>query len=138
MNCLDEYMSTIKPRIEAAVASAMPMLGEKLAAEIDRQAQERVYSYAATGWAMAKRRGTIGALANLRIAAGQSSVEIENQSVMQGGLANETAMVEEGWSNFRQPGPRPFMDEAMNEYVDSGKGDRDLAEHLRAAGFTVV
>ena len=36
------------------------------------------------------------------------------------------------------PGPRPFMQEGLNDYVDGGYADADLAEGLRARGYTVI
>lgn len=36
------------------------------------------------------------------------------------------------------PGPRPFMQEGLNDYVDGGFADADLAEGLRARGYTVI
>lgn len=36
------------------------------------------------------------------------------------------------------PGPRPFMEEGLKDYVDGGFADADLAEGLRARGYTVI
>lgn len=138
MNCLEEYLTSIKPRIDGAVDAAMPKLANGVVDVIGQKAQANVYIYPATGWAMSKRRGTIGKMENMEINAGGYQAEIVNHATMQGGMGHEVEMVEEGWSNFRQPGPRPFMDEALDEYVSSGRGDRELAEQLRAAGFEVV
>ena len=128
----------IRPRIDAAVDGAMQRIGDGLAEEIGRQATERVYAYPATAWAMSRRRYAIGGKENMNVLPGHYEVQVTNETVMQGGIPNEATMVEEGWANYRQPGPRPFMDEARDAYVDSGKGDRELAEALRAAGFEVL
>ena len=53
-------------------------------------------------------------------------------------------IVEQGgpwqWSkkNGDLPGPRPFMEEGLKDYVDGGFADADLAEGLRARGYTVI
>ena len=49
----------------------------------------------------------------------------------------ETSFVESGASNYRQPFPRPFMDEALEDY-SAGRAEIDLADALRSMGFTVI
>ena len=48
----------------------------------------------------------------------------------------EVPIMESG-DGYSQPYPRPFMNEARDEYVDSGKAERDLIAALDSAGFTV-
>ena len=36
------------------------------------------------------------------------------------------------------PPPRPFMEEGLKDYIDGGFADADLAEGLRARGYTVI
>lgn len=36
------------------------------------------------------------------------------------------------------PGPRPFMQEGLNDYIDGGFADADLAEGLRTRGYKVT
>jgi hypothetical protein len=66
-------------------------------------------------------------------------LHVRNITVQQGCKAyqTETGFVEEGAPEFRQPFPRPFMDEALQEYA-YGEGPEDLANALRARGYTVV
>lgn len=127
----------IKTSIDGAVQSALPTLAEGLKRKIAQKATENVYSYGATGSAMAKRRYTIGSDGNLQSEIGTAQVTIVNTSTMQGGMGHEVEMVEEGWSEFRQPGPRPFMDDALDEFV-AGEGQETLARVMREHGFTVM
>lgn len=46
----------------------------------------------------------------------------------------EVPIMESGDGNS-QPYPRPFMNEARDEYVDSGKAERDLIAALESAGL---
>ena len=43
----------------------------------------------------------------------------------------------ESSGGYNQPYPLPFMNEARDEYVDSGKAEHDLISALESAGFTV-
>ena len=47
----------------------------------------------------------------------------------------EVPIMESG-GGYNQPYPRPFMNEARDEYVDSGEAGRDLMDALESAGFT--
>ena len=47
----------------------------------------------------------------------------------------EVPIVESG-EGYNQPYPRPFMNEARDEYVDSGKAGHDLIAALESTGFT--
>lgn len=43
------------------------------------------------------------------------------------------------WTRAKElPPPRPFMDEGLKDYVDGGFADADLADGLRARGYTVI
>ena len=138
MSFVSQYLTEVKPTIDRAVDNTLFDLAAGLKDRIKRNAQDKVYSYGATASAMAKRRYTIGAAGNISVHTGEYEVTLINESTMQGGDGHETEMVEEGWSNFRQPGPRPFMDEAMNDYIDSGEAETTLANGLRRYGFTVT
>ena len=138
MSFVSQFITEIRPQIDRAVATALPDLAQGLKKKIKEKAQSEVYSYDATPSAMAKRRGTIGEPSGIAAHYGEYSVELVNERTMQGGMGHEVEMVEEGWENFRQPGPRPFMDEALNEYVDSGEAGQALVNALRAYGFVVT
>lgn len=134
----NEYLSLIRPAIDAAVNSALPTMAASLKEEIKETAEANVYSYHASFEAMETRRGVIGSAANLKETIGDYQIEIENITEMQNGEGNEVQVVEEGWSSYRQPYPRPFMEEALNAYVDSGKAEEDIVTQLRSSGFDVV
>lgn len=139
MNTLEEYLTAIKPQIDSAVNYALPRLAEELIKSLDDAATEEVYSYEASPEAMEVRRYSIASEDNMEIIPGNYEVEIENGAVMQSGEANEVKMVEEGWGGkYRQPGPRPFMQQGLDRFIDSGMGEDMLASALRGAGFTVV
>lgn len=139
MNTLEEYLTVIKPGIDSAVNDALPRLAEELIKSLGVAAMEEVYSYEASEQAMATRRYTIASEDNMEIIPGNYEVEIENGAVMQSGEANEVKMVEEGWGGkYRQPGPRPFMQQGLDRFIDSGMGEDMLVSALRGAGFTVV
>lgn len=138
MSFVSQYLLEVKPQIERAIDNALPSLAQGLKQKIEEKARTEVYSYPATASAMAKRRGTIGSAANISMHMGERQVTLVNESTMQHGGGAETQMVEEGWANYRQPGPRPFMDEARDEYVDSGEADATLANVLKSYGFTVI
>ena len=138
MSFVSQFLTEVRPQIDRAVAMALPDMAQGLKKKIAEKAQSEVYSYGATASAMAKRRGTIGEPSGIAAHYGEYSLQLVNERTMQGGMGHEVEMVEEGWSNFRQPYPRPFMDEALNEYVDGGEADRTLANALRAYGFVVT
>ncbi len=139
MNTLEEYLTVIKPRIDSAVNDTLPRLAEELIKSLDDAASDEVYSYEASSEAMEVRRYSIASEDNMDIIPGNYEVEIENEAVMQSGEPNEVRMVEEGWGGkYRQPGPRPFMQQGLDRFIDSGMGEDTLASALRGAGFTVI
>ena len=123
--------------LQSTIADALsgPMK-DGLEKEIKQQAKSRVYdAYGGNGY----RRGLIGDPVNLEAESDQTELRIRNVTVQQGspGRLSETNFVESGDPAYHQPGPRPFMDEALADYAH-GEGPEDLANALRARGFTVV
>lgn len=121
--------------LQAVVVDALNgPLQDGLKQEIQRQAKKRVYEAHDTG----KARGIIGAPENLAANVNGFELHIRNVTVQQGGPAyqTETGFVEEGAPEFRQPFPREFMDQALQEYAYN-KAPDDLADALRARGFLV-
>lgn len=103
---------------------------------IREKAQQNVYdAYDGGG----ERRGKIGAAENLAGEVVGHQLRITNVTQPQGSGASmtETSFVESGASNYRQPFPRPFMDEALEDY-SAGRAEIDLADALRSMGFTVI
>ena len=123
-------------RLQGSVTKALNgPLTDGLKHEIHEKAETNVYKAHDTG----KARGIIGAAENLAADVNGMELHIRNVTVQQGGPAfqTETGFVEEGAPEFRQPFPRPFMDEALVDYA-YGRAPEDLADALRSDGFTVV
>lgn len=136
MSVLEQYYA-IRSRAQSAVASAQPELADGLKKAIKRSADERVYSYVASGGAMAKRRYQLGADSNLYAVIGDDSVEITNETTLQDHPSEaETPWVESGYHQGNA-GPRPFMEEALRDFVDSSEAEAIVASSLLAAGFEV-
>jgi len=139
MGLADEYLMEIKPKINDAVEQFLngPAV-RSLEDLIAEHAFHDVYSYNATERAMLSRRYMIGDRDALSVSVSGQSLTISNTTILQGGGGiYETDIVQQGYSNYRQPGPRPFMDKALAAYINSGRADKELAEVLRNAGFDV-
>ena len=124
-------------KLQGSVTNALNgPLQDGLKQAIREKAKSNVYdAYSGGGY----RRGQIGAPQNLAGEVNGMELHIRNVTVQQGGPAfqTETGFVEEGAPEFRQPFPRPFMDEALTDYA-YGRAPEDLADALRSDGFTVV
>lgn len=136
MSVVDEYLIWYG-ELQSAVREALGgPLKDGLEQEIQQKASSNVYgAYSGGGY----RRGQIGSPDNMQETVNGFELHIRNVTHQQGGPAyqTETGFVEEGAPEFRQPFPRPFMDDALIDYA-YGKGPEDLANALRAKGFTVV
>ena len=135
MSVITEYLEWYA-ELQSAVQDALNgPLQDGLKQEISKQAKARVYDAYSGGY----RRGKIGAPENLEGHVNGYELHIRNVTVQQGGPAyqTETGFVEEGAPEFRQPFPREFMQPALEEYA-YGQGPEDLANALRARGFTVI
>lgn len=122
--------------VQSAVQEAMGgPLKDGLLQKVKEKAQDNVYNAYPGGY----RRGQLGSPQNMAVDVNGYELHVRNITVQQGGKAyqTETGFVEEGAPEFRQPFPRPFMDEALQEYA-YGEGPEDLANALRARGYTVV
>lgn len=135
MSVVDSFIGWYAELQSAVVDALNGPLKDGLEQEIQKKAKENVYDAYPGGY----RRGQIGAPANLQADVSGFELHIRNVTRQQGGPAyqTETGFVEEGAPEFRQPFPRPFMDEALTEYA-YGKGPEDLADALRSRGFTVI
>lgn len=135
MSVMDDFLIWYA-ELQGAVTEALagPLM-DGLKQEIRQKAQTNVYdAYSSRGY----RRGQIGAAQNLDGKVSGYDLQIRNVTPQQGGPASqtETGFVEEGSPEYRQPFPREFMDEALQEYA-YGKAPDDLADALRARGFRV-
>lgn len=141
MSVLQDYLQ-IRSALDAAVGTALQgPVADGLKKAIQEKAQENVYSYEASPSAISKRREKNGGLideSTMLTSVDGMTLTLENASEPQHaeGIAL-TPIVEEGWSSWHQPYARPFMEEARDDYMDNGDADRDIADALKAAGFTV-
>lgn len=134
----NELLSKIDEACEAAINGG---LRDGLLRKIKQKAEQNVYSYGASGWAMSSRRGMIGDVGNMEIESGggggQFFLRITNVTQLQHpGGADESDVVEGGWGNYRQPGPREFMNPALDEFIGSGEADSILQQYLSMNGIT--
>ena len=134
MSVMDDFLIWYA-ELQSAVTEALagPLM-DGLKQAIHEKAETNVYKAHDTG----KARGIIGAAQNLDGKVSGYDLQIRNVTPQQGGPASqtETGFVEEGAPEYRQPFPREFMDEALQEYA-YGKAPDDLADALRARGFRV-
>ena len=141
MSVIQDYLQ-IRSALDAAVGTALQgPVADGLKKAIQEEALENVYSYEASPSAISKRREKNGGLideSTMLTSVDGMTLTLENASQPQHaeGIAL-TPIVEEGWSSWHQPYARPFMEEARDDYVDNGDADRDIADALKAAGFTV-
>lgn len=140
MTTLEEYTTEICPVIASAILSAFPTVIDHLRESIKKSAEDNVYSYPAGEDCDEERRFALGAPENLPAETGEFYVAIKNITEMQFDAGPpEVDVIELGLEKYMQetgPGPRPFMDEARDNYVEQD-GENDLADALRAAGFEV-
>lgn len=136
MGLLEDYLLNTRERINDAINQFLNGPARRSLVElIDRKAWEVVYSYHATPEAAVRRRYEIGDKDALSAFVAGHELTITNHTILQGGDGYETDIVQQGYRSYRQPGPRPFMEEALREYIESGGADRDLAAALSDAGI---
>lgn len=142
MSMSSEYAAFIQ-RLNSAVSSAMQNeVCEESKTVIKQKMESVVYSYDATPQAMATRRGDSGGLSdegNLEHKYSNNGSDheltIENTAGFQGTQWSPDliTVVEQGLSNFNQPGARPVMQESQEELNNSVESILEGA--LRAKGF---
>ena len=139
MSFVGEYVG-IKQELSSAISDALHDMAREILPELKKQAESIVYTYQASERAMETRRGTIADEENFQIEFGENFVSLTNIAEMQGADYGtpEIQFVEDGLGSYRQPYPRPFMEKARDEYIDSGKADQTLARAMQAHGFSDV
>lgn len=125
----------------ACMAAVEGGLKDGLLKKIAEKAEENVYSYGASGRAMSERRGTIGSEQVMETRSGGGGehfwVQITNRAYLQNpGGADESDVVEKGYANYKQPGPREFMVDALEDFTGSGESDAILHQYLAMYGVT--
>ena len=136
MGILDAEYEALMGRVVAAVQTALGgPIREGLMAEIAKFAEQNVYSYPAAPYFMAKRRGSLSNIGSYEKTVGDLSLTIDGSNIaLQLGVGGEVDIVEQG-AGWHQPGARPYMDEALANYIASGEADRALASALAGMGF---
>lgn len=138
MSVLQDYLQ-IRGLLDAAIENALrDNVADGLKKAIQEEAEKRVYDAYPVSSKRRKKDGGLIDDATMITTVEGLTLTLENAAEPQHaeGIAL-TPIVEEGWSSWHQPGPRRFMDEARDAYVDSGDADRDITDALKAAGFTV-
>jgi hypothetical protein len=142
LSLLERYQ-TMSAKLDAAIDSALEHeVAEVVKDIILEQAVSAVYSYPATAPAMSSRRKSDGGLGNrgnlsARVEAGHVLI-VEDVAPLQGtdyGIALSD-VVEHGLGNYRQPGPRPFLNRSETEAVSSGRAAAALLSGLARQGVT--
>lgn len=123
----------------AAVQNALAgPIRDGLEAEIAKYAEQNVYSYEGSPYFMQKRRYSLDNKASYVVTINELSITIDGSEInLQNGVGGEVDIVESG-DGWGQPYPRPYMDEALQNYIASGEADRALAEALQGMGFTAT
>lgn len=131
----DEYDAVMREVISAVQLALGGPIREGLEAEISKYAERNVYSYQAAPYFMEKRRYSLDNKASYDVTVGDLYITIDGSGIsLQNGVPGEIDIVEQG-AGWHQPGPRPYMDEALQNYIASGEADRALASALLGTGF---
>ena len=144
MSVTDEGIMMLE-RIKTAIDSALPTtMADSLREQVAQTAEEKVYSYNPKFYSRRKESGGLIAKENLpaHLSAPQT-LTMKNitglQNLYGGGDSSPlTPIVEDGVEKYHMPYPREFMQPALDEYIDSGRAEADLAQALEAAGFTLM
>ena len=131
----EEYDAALREIISAVQTALGGPIRLGLEAEIAKYAEQNVYSYQASPYFMQKRRYSLDNKANYDVTVGDLYITIDGSGIaLQRGDPGEIDIVEQG-AGWHQPGPRPYMDEALQNYIASGEADRALASALAGTGF---
>ena len=134
MSELTAEFDTIIGQIESAVTNGLyGIMRDGLMEELGKKAREKVYTYNAAPYFMAKRRYEIADKDNFSFEVGGMTLRATNLTALQCGEAGEVDIVELG-AGWHQPGPRPFMELGLSDYVWA-RGSEDLVTVLQDAGF---
>lgn len=122
MSLLSDYTSIVRPKIDNAIADAMSAWVDPFKKTINEVSGE---------YDGPRSMRMLFGNGEYSEEVGSDYVSITNITPMQGtdyGVP-EVVFVEEGFSNYNMPGPRPFMEEAGAKFAE-GEGLRILQEHL--------
>ena len=130
-----EYDSVMNEVIAAVQSALGGPIREGLIREIAKYAEQNVYSYDAAPYFMEKRRYSLSDISQYDKTVGDLSLTIDGSGIaLQYGTPGEVDIVEQA-AGWHQPYPRPYMNEALENYIASGEADRALATALQGLGF---
>lgn len=148
MSLFDDYkqqMAQLRADVENITHTKV---ADGLLNAITNSAEYRIYDASIFEPKMYERRGSFRDKSLYGVKRSGMSVEIE---ALQSGNSSQPPyyaghivdIIENGgpwqWKKAEElPPPRPFMEEGLKDYVDGGFADADLAEGLRARGYTVI
>lgn len=128
----DAAMEQVRSAVQLALGGP---IREGLEAEIAKYAEQNVYSYEAAPYFMEKRRYSLDNKANYDVTVGDLYITIDGSGIsLAYGTPGEIDIVEQG-AGWHQPYPRPYMNEALENYIASGEADKALAYYLQGSGF---
>lgn len=128
MGLVSDLLDIVLYQVYPAIESAMPEVGKGLQEEID------IVSGKISGTSSRPLLFGHGSYYQWNSA---TSVTVMNVTPMQGtdyGVP-EVVFVEEGYPEYNMPGPRPFMEKARDQYVDSGKPEQIIQNAIDAMGL---
>lgn len=124
MSLVSDYLGFVRPRIDAAISQAMQAWVEPFKSTIDDVSGR---------YDGPSSRPMLFGHGSYEEEVGSNYVTITNVTPMQGmdyGVP-EVVFVEGGFPNYHMPGPRPFMEEAGQEFA-GGPGESILQSYLDA------
>lgn len=135
MSIMSEF-EDYKGRLNDAIANIMQTtVSDEVRKEIKTQADAIVYSYGTDGY----RRYSLGDSENYHDTYYQNgdthTLEVEASHTFQGAKWGNylSTVVEQGWGNWHQPGPRPYMETTERNMQEKVGGI--VAAALESRGF---
>lgn len=130
-----EYDAAMSEVIAAVQTALGGPIREGLIREIAKYAEQNVYSYDAAPYFKEKRRYSLSNISQYEKTVSDLTLTIDGSGIsLAYGTPDEIDIVEKG-AGWHQPKPRPYMDEALKNYIASGEADRALATALQGMGF---
>lgn len=131
MGLIEDYLHIREDVISVIETGALDAIGEELKQEINEVARDLYYD------SSVESRPKLFGNGDYTIFHDALSVTVWNRTRMQGTDYGtpEVEFVEEGYPEYNMPGPRPFMEKARDQYVESGRADNVIQGVLVAAGL---
>lgn len=149
MDTIESMISRLE-RFNAMIDSVLDNeVTEAMKEAIAESVLYNVYDYSADATFKRSRRWTNGGIADSRNIKGEAYGGVLTLTDIAGlqnlwgagkqGIwsADVATLVQNGSSAFNQPGSRPFLDEAVEDAINSGKIDAAIQDGLRRFGFDV-